>query len=248
MASPPAIVRLPQRAPVIISMPEPPAGSGGDAAAAAPTVTFFEETEVAQDAEAKAVRMALLEVIRVRGDTSTYTQELLSTLRKSRLSQSLGTSFGGVSLVPTAVDFGHLEPVRVGAPAAAAVVRSVQITNSLRRSVNVVVAVPPIGSNILQYAVRLGTDAAQAERVIVIQDGSWLLPPNQTVSINVEAYVGLKTGAKSNSMGRDSVTRLTCAMRVDGGRAPCAERPGPSTALTGSGSSSAWTTPTPSVG
>ena len=183
-------------------MPEPPAGSGGDAGAAAPTVTFFEETEVAQDAEAKAVRMALLEVIRVRGDTSTYTQELLSTLRKSRLSQSLGTSFGGVLLVPTAVDFGHLEPVRVGAPPAAAVVRSVQITNSLRRSVNVVVAVPPIGSNILQYAVRLGTDAAQAERVIVIQDGSWLLPPHQTVSISVEAYVGLKTVAKSSSMGR----------------------------------------------
>ena len=140
------------------------------------------------ESEALALRLALLEVIRAGPNTSASVQELLSTLRKSRLGLALESTHGGVKLPALLVDFGQLLPVATGAvqPTPAKALRTVTIENGSLRGVAVRVAVPPLGSNILQYTLRLAPGAVNA-RIIAAQDGSWIIPPAQAATVEVEA-------------------------------------------------------------
>jgi len=255
------VVQLPEWRPVVIEpaarqsadAPARAAASGnadgvvendGDDGAATAPPAFAADPEAAAStaSDADALRDALVEVVRPFSGSTARIQDSLSLLRQTRLKLQLAAAHGAVTITPEAIDFGQLDPAPVaegaqGGDEGTAVKRQVRIQNKGSRAVTVLAGVPPLGSNILQYAVKLHDETARW--LVVAMDGSWILPPNKTAVLDVIAYgcAASDDAVCPRLVGRsaqasDARTRVHSSDPLG--------RPARSTARTASGSSWRW--------
>jgi hypothetical protein len=163
------------------------------------------------DADAHALRQSLLELLREPDALSAEAHERLALLRAASLAPVLTPAPDcevAVILAPTALNLGTLAPASAeGAPAATAQ-WMVYVRSVWAWSVPVRLAVPPLGSNVVQYSLRLlgrptmpapraslGTTAGAAHGYGRESVHEAILAPWEVLSVQITAYVGGERGA-----------------------------------------------------